>query len=294
MISGVKSKNEKKKAALSYWSKDKCMCPVCRKEFPKEVMYSGNGRMIAGGLTDELHRLFEPSKKFGRIFPLVYDIGACPICYTAFFWYDFKDVKDPNLIDDLYNKSEERKHKVEVLFPYFDLTRMRTIYDGAAMYYLALLTYSSAGAEMLPTIKSAILTIRLAWICDELNTRCPGHNFDYVAQVFYRKALFFYQQAIEVETSRVEQSSSILNSGPDMDKNYGWDGVIYLSGLLEYRYGQKDDLALRYKKLSVSKTAIARLFGLGKSSKSKPGPLLEHARNLYDLISKEVKEEEEI
>jgi hypothetical protein len=26
------------------------------------------------------------------------------------------------------------------------------------------------------------------------------------------------------------------------------------------------------------------MFGLGKSSKNKPGPLLEHARNLYDLI----------
>ena len=46
------------------------------------------------------------------------------------------------------------------------------------------------------------------------------------------------------------------------------------------------------KKLSESKTAIARIFGLGKSSKNKPGPLLEHARNLYDNLSKLVNDDE--
>ena len=49
---------------------------------------------------------------------------------------------------------------------------------------------------------------------------------------------------------------------------------------------------MRLKKLSESKTAIARIFGLGKSSKSKPGPLLEHARNLYDNLSKLVNDDE--
>jgi uncharacterized protein (DUF2225 family) len=80
--------------------------------------------------------------------------------------------------------------------------------------------------------------------------------------------------------------------GPDMDKNYGWDGVIYLCGLLEYKYCQREDTQLRLKKLSESKTAIARIFGLGKSSKNKPGPLLEHARELYDNLSKELKDDD--
>ena len=48
----------------------------------------------------------------------------------------------------------------------------------------------------------------------------------------------------------------------------------------------------RLKKLNESKVAIARIFGLGKSSKSKPGPLLEHARELYDNISKLVADDE--
>ena len=80
MVSGVKKQSDKKKAAISYWSKEKCTCPVCKKQFEKEVMLSGNGRMIAGGLSDDLHRTFEPSARFGRIYPLIYEIGACPNC----------------------------------------------------------------------------------------------------------------------------------------------------------------------------------------------------------------------
>ena len=66
--------------------------------------------------------------------------------------------------------------------------------------------------------------------------------------------------------------------------------MVYLCGLLEYKYGQPDDLPLRYKKLDENKRAIARIFGLGKSSKAKPGPLLENARNLYDNITDALKE----
>ena len=56
-------KGPEKKVGISYWSKDKVKCPVCKKDFEREVMRSGNGRMIAGGLTEELHRIFEPSAK---------------------------------------------------------------------------------------------------------------------------------------------------------------------------------------------------------------------------------------
>ena len=78
MVSGVKKTDEKKKPAISYWSKNKCHCPVCKKDFPREEMLSGNGRMNAGKLTDELHRLYIPSARYGKIYPLIYAIGACP------------------------------------------------------------------------------------------------------------------------------------------------------------------------------------------------------------------------
>ena len=64
--------------------------------------------------------------------------------------------------------------------------------------------------------------------------------------------------------------------------------MIYLSGLLEYKYGQRENQELRLKKLDESKKAIARIFGLGKSSKAKPGPLLEVAKSLYDKMTSEL------
>ena len=294
MAVSSKSKNqvEKKKAVISYWSKEKMNCPVCKKNFDREIMMSGNGRMIAGGLSDELHRNFEPSARFGKIYPLIYEIGACPFCYTALLWNDFKELKNKETLDRLFETRGDRFNKVETIFPHFNLKKERNLYDGCAMYYLSILTYSLVNPELVPTMKSAFLTLRLAWLSKELNSVCPGHNFDYISQVFYRKALFFYQQAVENEQNRTEKSSSLSHFGPDMDKNYGWDGVIYLCALLELKYGQKDDIQLRLKKLSESKTAIARIFGLGKSSKAKPGPLLEKSRDLYDIISKEVSDDE--
>ena len=283
---------EKKKPAISYWSKEKCTCPVCKKTFEKEVMLSGNGRMIAGKLSDDLHRTFEPSIKFGRVYPLIYEIGACPYCCSAMLWSDFKDLRDKNTADELFDSREERREKCGTIFPHFNLKKERSLYDGCAMYYLALLTYAKMPSDNLPTIKSAFLSLRMAWLTRELDMAVPGHSFKYISDVMYRKALFFYQQSIFCETARTEKTSTLNNFGPDMDKNYGWDGVIYLCGLLEYKYGQREALQLRLKKLSESKTAIARIFGLGKSSKNKPGPLLEKARNLYDLLSKELNDDE--
>jgi uncharacterized protein (DUF2225 family) len=255
-------------------------------------MRSGNGRMIAGPLTPELHRQFEPSAKFGRVYPLIYEIGCCPHCYSAFFWNDFKEKFSNDLADRLYESAMERKEKCNVIFPYFNLKKERTLFDGAAMYYLALMSYDVCPPDFIPTLKKAMICLRLAWLCNDINLQCHGYNYDTVSQIFYRKALFFYQQAIINETNRTEKSSALANMGPDMDKNYGWDGVIYLCGLLEYKYGQQEDIQLRLKKLNESKVAIARIFGLGKSSKSKPGPLLEHARELYDNISKLVADDE--
>ncbi|AEE16596.1 DUF2225 domain-containing protein [Treponema brennaborense] len=288
-----KAPDEGKKPVISYYTKDKVYCPVCRKSFEHEDMLSGGGRMIAGSLTDELHRIFEPSARFGPVYPLLYAIGACPVCHTALFWNDFKTLA-PDDAKIILENEDERKKAVSAVFPYYNLTRNRTLFDGAAMYYLALLTYEKTSAAYSPTIKKAIIALRLAWLCGDLNAVCPGRNYDYVQQVFYRKAMFFYQQALEYETGRVESIAGVANFGPDIDKNYGYDGVVYLCGLLEYKYGQREDNNLRLKKLDEYKRAIARIFGLGKSSKNKPGPLLEHSRNLYDSIAKELKDASDI
>ena len=285
----VRSKKDdapKKPLAVSYWSKTKMRCPSCRKEFPHEEMLTGSGRLNAGDLTEELHREYVPTARYGKINPLIYAIGACPNCHAAFFWNDFADIKDQDSLDRIYSTSAARKKLVESVFPHYNLTRNRNLLDGAAMYLLAILTYDVVDLAYLPTMKRAILTLRLAWLCKDLNEEVPEHNFDVMANIFYHKAIFFYQQAVQNETARLEKSSTLSNMGPDTDKNYGWDGVIYLCGLLEYKYGQTEDETTRLKKLSEAKISIARIFGLGKSSKEKPGPLLEHARNLYDTLTK--------
>ncbi len=286
--SNKKEVDPNKKPKLSYWSKNKCRCPVCEKDFEKEEMLTGGGRMIAGNLTDELHRIYEPSAKFGKIYPLIYSVGACPKCHSAFFWNDFKEINDPASLNSLRMSGEERKKAVFTMFPYYDVGRERNLLDGAATYYLALLSYEKVDLCYAPTIKRAMISLRLAWLCDELDQTVPNHNYNFAAQVFYRKALFFYEQTLINEQNRVETIAKVTNFGPDIDKNYGYDGVIYLSGLLEYKYGQREDVQTRLKKLDEKKRAIARIFGLGKSSKSKPGPLLEKSRDLYDSMTKEL------
>lgn len=279
-----------KKQKISYWSKTKCRCPVCQRDFEKEEMLSGGGRMNAGDLTDELHRNYIPSERFGVVYPLIYSVGACPRCHAAFFWKDFEVITDKESIEALRDDEENRKKIVSNVFPHYELTRERSLLDGAAMYFLALLSYEKIDIGYAPTIKRAMISLRLAWLCNELEKAIPGYNFDYPAKLFYSKANFFYEQTLLNETEGIETIAGINNFGPDIDKNYGYDGVIYLAGLLEYKYGQRSDMQMRYKKLDENKRAIARIFGLGKSSKAKPGPLLENARNLYDKLSEELKE----
>ena len=283
--SSKKVENPGKKPKISYWSKNRCHCPVCQNNFEREEMLSGSGRMIAGELTDELHRVFEPSAKYGQIYPVIYSIGACPKCHTALFWSDFEEIQDNNSLNSLLADSKNRKEIVNNMFPYYELTRERNLLDGAAMYYLSLLSYEKVDLSYAPTMKRAIISLRLAWICRDLQKIVPEHNYDYAAEVFYRKAQFFYEQTLINETQRIETIAKITNFGPDIDKNYGYDGVIYLNSLLEYKYGQKEDMQMRYKKLDANKRSIARIFGLGKSSKSKPGPLLEKSRDLYDKLT---------
>ena len=218
------------------------------------------------------------------------EIAACPTCHAALFWNDFEHFADEKTESAVADTEENRKKAVNTIFPFYDLKRQRTLLDGAAAYYLALLCYEQLPHVYSPTIKKAQITLRLAWLSGDLNALCPDRGYDYIQQRFYRKALFLYQEALDCEINRIEDITLIGNFGPDIDKNYGYDGVIYLGALLEYRYGQRQDAETRLKRLEMHKIALAKLFGLGKSSKAKPGPILEHARTLYDALKVELKE----
>jgi uncharacterized protein (DUF2225 family) len=94
---------------------------------------------------------------------------------------------------------------------------------------------------------------------------------------------------VEKEQSGKESIENVGNFGPDIDNNYGFDGVMYLTGYLEYAYGQKENSEVRLERLKNSMTVISRIVGMRKSSKSKPSTLVENAIDLHGKIKKEIK-----
>jgi uncharacterized protein (DUF2225 family) len=274
---------------ISFRSKEGYTCPACGAEFHREELLSGGGRLIAGKLTDELHRLYEPSAKYGEVYPLAYQATVCPECWYASSDKDFP-LLDEDVSFDVSQSRDDRRNEVDLLFPNVDFYENRTLISGAASLYLTFRCYEYFPKKFSPTIKQAIAALRTAWLCEELHTKQPAEHYDWVATLFKKKAEYLYDKAIAFEQSGEESLSAAKNLGPDTDKNYGYEGVLYLSGLLKMNYGSPGTPAQRSSSLENTKRIIAKMFGLGKSSKNKPGPLLELAKNLYDRIKKELNE----
>ncbi len=280
-------KKVEKDRKITFYAKESTRCPVCDGSFKREELFSG--RLNVDDLTDELHRLYKPTQAFGEVIPLIYEVDVCPHCYYAAFHGDFMPggIKAAGFIGD---KFEERVQSIQRLFDKVDFQEARTLKEGLASYFLALQCYEYFAKEFSPTIKSALCCLRAAWLCKALHKRLPTENWDYMASLMYRKARFYYRLALEKEASGKEPYSSVHNLGPDTDKNYGHEGVLYMSAKLELKYGPTDNPAERNKRLNASKFAIARMFGVGKKTKSKPGPLLDKARELYDQLRNELKD----
>jgi hypothetical protein len=115
-------------------------------------------------------------------------------------------------------------------------------------------------------------------------------KFGYFQEKFYKKAHKFYGDAIERAQNGKEPLEDIY-LGPDTDKNYGFDGVVYVANLLNFKLGpfvEKDPIKLGRLYLK-SKISIAKIFGFGRTSKEKPSSILDTARDLYDQINNEIK-----
>ncbi len=270
---------------LTFFQKTPIQCPLCETVFYREELLTGGGRMIAGPLTRDLRRIYEPSKKFGEIFPLIYPITVCPTCFYATFPQDFLSPPDKNK-GALLEQMEKRKESLKPLFPELDFTRPRTLKEGVASYILAVFCYDYFTKEFSPTIKQGVCCLRAAWCCNDLHRKFPNENYDYLAANLYRKARFFYTQAVEREQRGLEPMSGMKVLGPDLDKDYGYDGVLYLNGLLELLYGPRKDKEKRIQTLTTAKRYVAKIFGMGKASKQKPSALLDQARELYEEINK--------
>ncbi len=272
---------------LTYYSKTEITCPVCGTKFRREDLLSGGGRLNAGELTDELHRLYEPTAKFGEVHPLIYPVTVCPNCWFAVMPRDFDDIS-PAMQEILRGNIEKRKNNLRPLFPDLDFHGPRRLDEGVASCYLAMSCYDIFPREVSPTFSQGLNALRAAWLCGELDTARPGENFDRLARLFYRKAAFFYSQVLRNEQDGTESLSSKFHMGPDVDNNYGYDGVLYLAGLLEFKYGQRKNPATRARDLRQARSTVSRIVGMGKSSKAKPTAILDFARELHKRIKTEL------
>jgi uncharacterized protein len=279
-----------KERKVTYSSKEALACPACGAKFNREELFSG--RVNAGDLTDELHRTYLPTHNYGEVYPLVYEITVCPSCWYAAYKADFAGIP-PKAAAAIKDETAARVEASQLVFAGADFSSPRGLLEGAASNYLAMLCYERLPKEYSPTFKQGLSALRCAWLCGYLDAKRPGENFAYAARILYAKARFLYRLAVELEQKGKEQLTTVKWLGPDTDKNYGFEGVLYLSAILELKYGPQGDEAKRLETLDASKRTIAKMFGIGKKSKSKPGPLVDKVRALFEALKKELHQDED-
>jgi len=285
-----------KNLKTTFYDKKPTACPICSQEFYRELLMSGSGRLIAGKLTDELRRLYQPSKKFGRINPLIYPIVVCPACLFAAFPEDFPKIgKDRRDMAEQF--TERRVQLVDQTFGEIDFTESRDDRSGAASYVLAVSSYSFFDKSVAPSLKRGLCSLRAAWllqdVIDASGDEKTKNKYAHVQDIMYEKAHQFYMISLDLMQTGAEAIEGVP-LGPDVDKNWGYEGFLYIVSLLCIKTGHlvedPEQRALGYVK---AKRTISKLFGSGKASKSKPSEILDMSRALYDRLGELVAELEE-
>lgn len=284
---------EEKDVKITFRQKRATSCPICRFEFHREELFTGRGRLIAGDLDEELRRSFQENKKYGKIIPLIYPLNICPNCLFAAYPEDFsapmKEVKEK-----ISQNAQERKKRIEFLFPGIDFTEDRRLEHGLAGYLLAVSCYSFFEKKYAPSFKRAMSSIRVAWLARDYAKENNDPKFEHIHDIFNKKAADFYSKAVEMSQTGGEISDGIKHYGPDIDKNFGHDGMLYMASLLNYKQADLEiDPETQAEVFIKSKRIVSKLFGMGKASKEKPGAILDLARDLYKNINERVKVLEE-
>jgi uncharacterized protein (DUF2225 family) len=286
----VKQQEISKAKAVSYRVKDKSVCKVCGFEHNREQLHSGGGRLIAGKLTSELRRLYEVSKKYGKVYPLAYSLLTCPQCLFSSFPIDFGALT-PDEIEKLKKTTLERRTTIEKIVGPVDFAEDRNMVSGAATYLLAIDCYQMRGMGVAPTPKKAICALRAAWLFQDMAEEFPKYGFEKLSEFLYLKAVSWYIPTLEIMTNGREPHEQFINLlGPDTDNNWGFDGVIYINGYLTKRYlnqlAPTKEKKLEY--LDRSKRYLGKLYGMGRASKSKPSIIIDMAKELYEELQKEM------
>ncbi len=280
-------KQDESSAKVSYFAKDETVCPICEEKFKIEKMLSGRGRLNAGSLTDELRRLYIPTPKYGVVNPLYYIIITCPNCFYSAYEQDFKNIPPTN-IDKLRNDIVKRKKFVYDSFGPVDFKKERKLLEGLVSLIMAQYTYAFFPQKVAPTTKIAISALRAAWLATDLENEKKDKFYSELKNGLYKKAYTYYAKAFSLLNSGKENVEAAGFLGPDLDKNYGFNGFLFLYGVLLYKYGlsEIEDNSEKLRVASDVKAIIGRIFGSGKSSKDKNVQFLDMSKDLYEKYSK--------
>ncbi len=270
---------------VSFRQKTPTKCPICSFEHNKEDMLTGGGRLIAGKLTDELRRTYDKNEKWGKIYPMAYILQVCPNCLYTAYPKDFLDITEEE-IEKIKKTTQARVASLKKFFGDISFKTDRNLVLGAASYLLAVDCYSFRRKNIAPTFKNAMSSIRAAWLFKDLAVQIPDKPYGKISDFFYRKAYNYYQEVLELVQTGKEPVEAAGNIGPDTDKNWGYEGILYMVAILTLKVGvQEPDITKRIENFTKTKRYLSRLFGSGKSSKSKPGALIDMTRDLYDKMT---------
>ena len=278
---------------VSFFSKTKTTCPACRYKFNIETYFTGRGRLNSVEIANDLRRIYQPSKKFGTIYPLIYHVLVCPKCWFAALPEDFHfDKKSPYDLKELNAFSETRKKQSREIIPEVDFKRDRNLHNGLISYFLAISSYQHFYQNSLKTVKKAILALRASWVIDDLlkEEKEDLEKYQYLKEYFrFLSFKNFSNYFTQMYDSKKKQFIEINYYGPDIDFDYGYKGFVYTFSYLSYEFIEMiKEESDKLKKLNEIKIMLAKIFGFGRSSKGNPSPLLEKSRIFYDLLKEKI------
>ena len=283
----MEEKNLKKKQKqISYIEKKTIDCPICNYSFHKEKMFTGSGRLISKEINDDLRRVYIPNKKYGLLYPLIYNITVCPKCFYAALPENFLKIKEVEK-KKINNNEKVRKKIATKIFGILDFEINRTLFSGAASYFLAIICYSEKDKDSILYLQKAICALRCSWCCDDLAQTdvIKKSNWSKISDYFKFLANKCLQELMkEIDTDKYHLDCNFF-IGPDLDFNYNFEGVLYLVAYLGIYY--KDyfkNQAILVKKMELYSTNLSRIFGRGKYSSSKPEIFLSKSQELYNRI----------
>ncbi|MGL4366766.1 MAG: DUF2225 domain-containing protein [Brevinemataceae bacterium] len=276
------------KPSISFFSKKPIVCPNCDTNFYKEELQTGRGRINAGNITDELRRLYIPTQKYGIVNPLFYSIIVCPKCYFAGLLQEFQN-KNLKFNSDLKDDHSNRNLLITKIFgSTLDFQKYRTPITGLASYLLGFASTAYFDKNSSPTVKRAVYAVRAAWLASDLFTQTKLQHFQDLSKEMYHQAFINYDSALDKQVKNTEPLDGMPWLGPDVDTNFGYDGLLYMTSYLTLKHLHLFTEQDQITKLSQIKIVLSKIFGVGKSNRDKPEILVSKSKDIYSTANKQL------